>query len=222
MTDSRLPERYLNDRRINRLSAEHFRSYVMATLWSVSNRTDGVLTVEDLTLIPGFSATAPAALYAAELWVGIVGGWTIEDFANTQTSKHDLGVLDNARRADREKKRRQRADRKAAGPTFQGDDPGDNPGDVSRGTTQDRTGQARTGQARSREGSTKKKSELVNPQTGEVTESQPLPMSWPTAVPGAGQDQLCGVCNKKLLSPQSKRAGVCGKTDAAHKSARAA
>jgi hypothetical protein len=171
MTDSRLPERYLNDRRINRLTPEHFRAYVMATLWSVSNRTDGVLTVEDLALIPGFSTTAPAALEAADLWVWIDGVWTIEDFATTQTSKHDLEVLDNARRADREKKRRQRA--KPDGPTFS--TPGDDPGDVSRGTAQDRTGQDRQGQAEYLEPSGNDNSDSVNMQTGEVAEPAPAP-----------------------------------------------
>ncbi|TFC85802.1 hypothetical protein E3T24_07760 [Cryobacterium sp. TmT2-59] len=172
MTDSRLPERYLNDRRINRLSAEHFRSYVMATLWSVSNRTDGVLTDQDLTLIPGFSMTAPAAFEAAELWAGRSGEWTIEDFAATQTSRHDLETLDNARRADRDKKRRQRAERKPDGPTFT-PSPGDDPGDVSRGTAQDRTGQARQGQAEYLEPSGLDETETVNEQTGEVTDAAP-------------------------------------------------
>ena len=231
MTDSRLPERYLNDRRINRLSAEHFRSYVMATLWSVSNRTDGVLTAEDLALIPGFSTTAPAAFEAADLWVGIEGAWTIDDFAVTQTSKHDLEVLDNARRADREKKRRQRA--KPDGPTFSA--PGDDPGDVSRGTTQDRTGQARQGQAKYLETSGNDNFESLNEQTGEVSASV---TQWPSALPGSGgstplkavespksdstPSSTCRICNNQLVSAPSRASGLCRTGDAAHTAARAA
>ena len=35
-------------------------------------------------------------------------------------------------------------------------------------------------------------------------------------------DRLCKVCSSPLLSPKSKLAGICGKTDAAHNVARAA
>ena len=40
MTDARLPERWLNDRRLQRHSADHYRAFVNALLWSVANRTD--------------------------------------------------------------------------------------------------------------------------------------------------------------------------------------
>lgn len=135
MTDSRLPERYLMDRRLNRLSAEHFRAYVMATLWSVSNRTDGEVAAEDFPFIPHFSPAAMTALVAAGLWQPTVSGsWLIDDFANTQTSRHELEVLENARRRERNKKARQRANRQTPGL------PGEVPGDVSRGTPQERLG----------------------------------------------------------------------------------
>lgn len=172
MTDARLPERYLMDRRIIRLSDADFRSFVMAMLWSVSNRTDGEVATDDLALIPGFVGTAATSLEIAGLWTSHGDGWTITDYDNTQTSRHDLEVLDNARRADREKKRRQRADRKGDGPSFSAS-PGDVPGDMSRGTTQDRTGQARQGQAEYLEPSGLDQTETVNHQTGEVSEPAP-------------------------------------------------
>ncbi|PXA71872.1 hypothetical protein [Cryobacterium arcticum] len=189
MTDARLPEKYLMDRRIIRLSATDFRGYVMATLWSVSNRTDGAIHSDDLVLIPTFAGTTIATLVAAGLWNVNADGWTIADYENTQTSRHDLEVLENARRADREKKRRQRADTKGSRPTF-APTPGDDPGDVSRGTTQDRTGQDRQGQAEYLEPVEHNNAEhqpvppepVVNQQTGEVTGSDPVPARWESYV----------------------------------------
>jgi hypothetical protein len=39
MTDARFPERWLNDRRLLRLSDAAFRLFVISLTWSVSNRT---------------------------------------------------------------------------------------------------------------------------------------------------------------------------------------
>ena len=47
MTDARLPEPWLSDRRLSRLSDAHYRSYIQALLFSVSNRTDGVIEPDD-------------------------------------------------------------------------------------------------------------------------------------------------------------------------------
>lgn len=135
MTDARFPERYLMDRRLVRLDPVDFRSFTMAMLWSVSNRTDGLVEPEDRILIPGFAESSTAALVACGLWTVADGGWLIADFASTQTSRHDLDVLENARRRDREKKARQRAAESYASVT------GTVPGDTSPGTAQARTGQ---------------------------------------------------------------------------------
>jgi len=152
MTDARLPERWLIDRRVIRLSDAHFRSFIQAMLWSVSNRTDGHIDPEDLGLIPNFAAGATKALVAAGLWTALEPGWRITEFITTQTSSRDLEVLENNRRREREKKQRQRA-AKAAGDTLDnGAVPGDSEGDSTEGcppgTPQDRTGQARKGKAR--------------------------------------------------------------------------
>jgi hypothetical protein len=138
MTDARFPERWLNDRRLLRLSDAAFRLFVISLTWSVSNRTDGVLDTGDLTLIPGVNPAAAGELARAGLWMA--GGspsptaapWLIIEFASTQTSSSELQILTNARRREREKKRRQRARVL-----------GDVPGEVSPGTAQDRLGQAR-------------------------------------------------------------------------------
>ncbi len=149
MTDARLPERWLADRRLLRLSDAHHRSFINALMWSVSNRMDGRIDPEDLALIPNFAVGAPKELVAAGLWTGLDHGWRITDFMATQTSSCDLEVLENIRRREREKKARQR-EKKVTGDTdddgvVPGTVPGDSTGGTSPGTTQDRTGQARKG-----------------------------------------------------------------------------
>jgi hypothetical protein len=140
MTDARMPERLLVDRRFRRLSDSAFRLYWLAMLWSVSNRTEGVICDDDLPdltalgvdigLIPDLAKTDPP------LWRHHADCWLICDYERDQTSAHVLDVMDNVRRAEREKKARQRARKK-------GLVPGDVPRDMSPGTTQDRTGQER-------------------------------------------------------------------------------
>lgn len=158
MVDARFPERYLNDRRIARLSTEDFRSYTMAMLWSVSNRTDGSIELGDVDFIPQFKGSAER-LVEVGLWEAAADGtgWVIVDFADTQTSADELELLGRARRAEAAKKKRQRAHAKGdhsmcgeecegagSGPHFPsvpGDNQGDSPGDVSRvQDRQDRTG----------------------------------------------------------------------------------
>lgn len=157
MTDARFPERWLSDRRVLRLSPLAFRLFALGLLWSVSNRTDGRIEAADLPLVPGASDGLVAELVAAGLWAVVPEGWIIPEFGSTQTSRHELEVLENARRREREKKARQRGSRgtvpgdKNSRPeglsrgtkgSVPGDVPGDSPGDLSPGTAQDRTGQA--------------------------------------------------------------------------------
>lgn len=109
MTDARFPERWLSDRRLLRLSDAGFRLFAVGLLWSVSNRTDGLLDPHDLAMCASADPARAAELERAGLWEPAGDGWLIVDYAATQTSAHDLAVLDNARRRDREKKARQRA-----------------------------------------------------------------------------------------------------------------
>jgi hypothetical protein len=137
MTDTRLPERFLTDRRIRRLSDAEFRSYVNALVWSVANRTDGVLHDEDLPLIPDVDAAHSAVLAKVELWRRDRARWLIVDYTATQTSKHELEVLDNARRREREKKARQRAAAAADDTHVPGDSPPVRPPGHVPGTAQE-------------------------------------------------------------------------------------
>lgn len=164
MADARIPERYLADRRILRLTDAERSSLFMATVWSVSNRTDGRLERADLPLIPTFDPKLLKPLEAKGILVADGGdAWIIADYERDQTSRSEFEVLENARRRDREKKRRQRS--KDGSP--EGQSPGTFPGDD--------TGKDRQGQARQEQGQDYAESDgHINQQTGEV-------MSWPTA-----------------------------------------
>lgn len=143
MTDARFPDRWLSDRRLQRLSDSHFRAFITALAWSVSNRTNGVIEPEDLKLIPNFAVGSVKALIEAGLWQPLNHGWQIAEYLTTQTSSEQLAAAENARVREREKKARQRAAKRAAtctNPAVPGDNTGDVPGD---NTGQDRPGQDR-------------------------------------------------------------------------------
>ena len=149
MTDARLPERWLNDSRLQRLSADHYRTFINALLWSVANRTDGRVEREDVGLIPHWSGNAAKAFVAAGLFTAQSNGWLIADYAATQTTRSELETLERVRRREREKKAKQRAGKaseETAGaeavpgdesPSVPGDVPGDSPRDGSPGTAQE-------------------------------------------------------------------------------------
>jgi hypothetical protein len=139
VTDARFPERWLNDRRVRRLSDPAFRLYVISLTWSVSNRTDGVLYPDDLSLLADVDPARAGEMEKSELWRRVKDYWLITEFEDTQSTREQLEGLDRKRRLDRERKARQRA-RERSNVTQ----------DVTR-DTKDRTGQDRTG-AVTREG----------------------------------------------------------------------
>lgn len=112
--DSRFPTYYLNDRRVLRLSPEHFRLFVLANAWAVSNMTDGRISHEDLYLIPFADESGPEALVKQGLWAPEDDGWVITDFLKIQTSAAKLeAALENRREADRARQRKKREGEKA-------------------------------------------------------------------------------------------------------------
>jgi hypothetical protein len=115
MVDARFPERLLADRRLMKLSDADLVSYTMATIWSVSNRTDGCIVADELKLIPRFHEESAPRLVTAELWKKLGAGYVIVDHETWQTSRADLEVLENTRRREREKKARQRQAKKEEG-----------------------------------------------------------------------------------------------------------
>lgn len=144
MTDARFPDRWLSDRRLQRLSDSHFRAFITSLAWSVSNRTDGVIEPDDLALIPNFPLATVKPLIEAELWLPQRSGWLIADYAVTQTTSAQLIANEQQRVREREKKARQRAAKRSAATCGDAAVPGDRPGDVPG----DNPGEDRTGKDR--------------------------------------------------------------------------
>jgi len=125
--DARYPERWLTDRRVLRLSDPAHRLFVTALVWSVANRSDGVITDEDLELLPRVDSRCVWELADAALWLRALdsSAWLITDYEATQTTRDDLDRAEQARRAARDKKRRQRSSRGRPGGRQHGDVPED-------------------------------------------------------------------------------------------------
>lgn len=163
MADFRFPGRWLNDRRVMSLTADSFKAFVTAGAWMVENRTDGVLTREDVEFIPRFKRSSVDDLVRAGVWLSTEDGWEMRDYAATQTSRAEFEVLERARKREREKKARQRAS-KASSP-----DRGDA---VSRGTFPgDYTGEARPG----------KEGNGQRVESGGAAARPPAALDWPVA-----------------------------------------
>lgn len=109
MTDARHPERWLNDRRIQQLSSEAFFAFSNALLWSVSNRTDGIIKHADLELIPRCKSGHADELVESKLWKQRRDGWLIVDYRATQRSRKQLENDDKYRERERERVARVRA-----------------------------------------------------------------------------------------------------------------
>jgi hypothetical protein len=145
VTDARLPERWLNDRRLLRLPDDAFRLFATSLMWSVANKTDGVLYDDDLPLIPGASPGGHGQLVKAGLWVREWDRWVITVFADSQTSRDELAALAARRRSDRQRKAAERL-RKAEGEAAERKGVSREPSRDSH-TERVRIGQARQGQA---------------------------------------------------------------------------
>jgi hypothetical protein len=131
MTNANLPERWLNDMRFRRkrLSDSAFRSYTFALMWSVANRTDGVIERGDVEDIPDFSPADIPELMRVGLWDsrGPDRGWLIHDYATTQTGKDLLEKYEREKAWDRQRKARkakEAAEAKLAGETDSGGNSG--------------------------------------------------------------------------------------------------
>jgi hypothetical protein len=146
MTDARLPERWLNDRRFRskRLSDAGYRSYINALVWSVANRTDGVIERGDLEDIPDFNPAVVQELMGDDLWEPLGAGdrWRISDFETTQTGRDLLESVERRRAWDRKRKAKDRKNKLAE---LADDESGGNSGGRSPADSYS-TGQASTGQ----------------------------------------------------------------------------
>ncbi|WP_082956402.1 hypothetical protein [Mycobacterium sp. E787] len=146
MTDARIPDRWLLDRRFSRLSGNQFRAFIAALTWSASNRTDGVIAPDDLPEIRWLTADDMPAFVAAGLCARLHDGWLIVDFLSTQTTRAQWEQRERSAVKERARKARHRAKTAA-----QGNVPRDRDADRDADGDADslRTGQDRQGQDRS-------------------------------------------------------------------------
>lgn len=79
MTDTYIPDRWLDDPRIQGLSNAAYRLLVLGLVWTVSNHTNGVIEDEDLPLIPSVDPGRAVELGEAGLWERRPGQWLILD-----------------------------------------------------------------------------------------------------------------------------------------------
>ena len=182
MTDARFPDRWLTDRRLNRLSDADHRSFVNALVWAVSNRTDGRLDMDDLEVVPKFKTESIAAFEASGLWARSGEVWQIVEYGSTQTSAAQLTSQERGRVLTNARQTKHRANKSDA------DSDPDSPG-VTRDVTHNALGQDRTGQAQ----------EVV---------SSPSPVSdvtgWPKVTPPGSvsslpsSSDLCPMCERPL------------------------
>ncbi len=116
MTDARFPCHWLLDQRFDELDPGALHLYAAALLWSVSNRTEGVVPDRRLDRLPWRPDRRFAPdLKAGGLWHRRGDNWIILDFEKTQTSAAQLDSAERAKKADRERKARDRAAKAASG-----------------------------------------------------------------------------------------------------------
>lgn len=129
MTDARYPERWLNDRRVRRLSDRAHRVFITAMAWAASNKTGGRVEPEDIAELPVVPDRALRdELVKSGLWARDGQDFVITEFDGTQTSAAELEKLERTRLQARIRKARER--------------------DRSRDVTRDHTGEARQGKDR--------------------------------------------------------------------------
>ncbi len=170
MTDARLPERWIMDRRVLLTSPQAWRLYTFGLMYAVTNRSDGLLAADDLALIPAVDPKYAAELMQLGLWEDFgQGAILITDFKSSQSSRDELDQLERIRAADREKKRRKRLS--------PGQSPGPSPGTAQAGRLgrQERPGSPKTeGQGLSPAGANRPVSEAggTDPDSAAIPENR--------------------------------------------------
>jgi hypothetical protein len=110
MTDARFPERWLNDRRVVRLSDAGFRLFVTSLVYSAANRTDGALDKADLELLNGADARYVDELVDAGLMAATsAASWQSTVYAASQSSKSQLEGYEWKREQERRRQANKRA-----------------------------------------------------------------------------------------------------------------
>ncbi|RZT87511.1 hypothetical protein EV383_4436 [Pseudonocardia sediminis] len=211
MTDARFPERWLMDVRVQALTDAGYRLFGNALMWSVSNRTDGEITDKRLPMIPYVDTMAIPELVEAGLWTRRKDRWLIADFETTQTGSDELGRLDRMRKAERDKKSRQRA-AKAAATDADHSVPGTVPG-TFRGTAQDRKGEERLGEE-VLPGDTHERDRPADVADHPAPRPDALALVSPDRYSGSDSDEITGPYFAELEEEERQRREEWGEQDA--------
>lgn len=184
MTDARFPAHWLIDQRFDDLTPDELHLFTSALLWSVSNRTEGVVPDRRLDRLPWRPDPRCARqLGDLGLWQRQVDGWLIVDFAKTQTSAKQHEAAEKARRIDRERKAAKRAADAVAAAKKDKDAAG--AGDEAVVHPDVRPDIQQTPKARSK-ASASREEEVQEPPSGFVSDNLKSKPDWPTvpAIPG--------------------------------------
>lgn len=130
---ARLDDRFPAHKKVRPLSDAAFRLHVSALCWSAENLTDGKIDGSRLRFVSDVRQPKKATveLVAALLWHEIPGGWQINDWHEYNPSREEVLAR---RKADAEKKRRQRMSL--------GDRSGDSPPETVRDSPPESTGES--------------------------------------------------------------------------------
>ncbi len=182
----------MNDRRVLKLTPEQFRLFVMATAWSVTNRTDGVIETVDLQLVPFATAADAGVLVGAGLWNRTDLGWLIVEYSDTQTSSAQLDQLNETRRRDRERKARARKTKTGGPAQVRPEVPAEVPAEVRPEVHPENTGKDRKAR------------------TGLIPEQYPEPSKPEANLWDEGFPQCkAGGCNAQLTHETQLPSGLC-------------
>ena len=176
MTDAHLPGRWLNDPTLDLVGDQAWRIHTYALMWSNEQGTDGLIPLRTLRLlhVTGVQLAAVEELVRLGLWVKVGPDFQIVDWSKSQSLAVDVDWQRERNRANqkasRERERGKSRDRRSS-PVFTDDVSGDVGGDIS----DDPGVKDSQVQAKYIEPSSNENSETVNQQTGEVSESLPVP-----------------------------------------------
>lgn len=114
MVSANIPEQWLSNATILRLTDRAYRHHAVLLTWSVSNRTNGFIPGDIALLQTGISDDGVGEVEAAGLLERDGSGWRLTQYDRTQSSAEMIeSSLANLRKASRESSRRHREKRKA-------------------------------------------------------------------------------------------------------------
>lgn len=115
MVSANIPEQWLTNATILRLSDRAYRHHCMLLTWSVSNRTNGHVPGDIPLLQIGITNDGLQEVAKAGLLEANGDGWVLTQYEQTQSSAEQISsALDNLRSGARDRKRKSRAKQRDA------------------------------------------------------------------------------------------------------------